>query len=901
MIVGGIGGARNPIRSQARLQISSRSSNFRSEVSCLVLKEITEMMPNVPLNKVGIPIPFGVIPADPEFEHPNRIDLLIGAGLFWRLLCVGQHRVGPGNLTWQKTLLGWVLGGSIYWPDREGGGLKTCHAVTNAQLHESISRFWEVEEISRREPSSVDAASNKCEEHFRTTTGRDDDGRYVVSIPFDEKIVELGESREQAERRLISLERRFRKNPELHQGYIDFMREYESLGHMSKVDENSLENQLGYYLPHHAVYKESSTTTKLRVVFDGSAKTSSGISLNDAQLVGMPVQSDLVTILLRFRKHRYVLSADIEKMYRQIRVREDHRRFQRILWRSNANEPISVYDLNTITYGTASASFLATRVLKKIGEDCMQSHPLASRAIIHDFYVDDLLTGCDSLEGAVKLKASLTEVLGNAGMPLRKWASNHIGALGSDRNGTPASFEIADTGRDPKTLGICWTAEPDELRYSLRDNRTNKITKRTILSEIAQIFDPLGLISPIVIRAKFIMKRLWRLDVGWDETLSQEMHTQWNDFRAELKEVPLVVIPRRVVPNNPREIELHGFSDASEQAFGATVYLRSKTVEGAWSTRLLCAKSRVAPLKSLSLPRLELSGALLLARLVSYVKEALQIEFAREYCWTDSTIVLAWLRAEPSRWKTFVANRVSETQSLTKIEAWHHVRSADNPADIVSRGIAVSALRDSDLWWHGPQWLSQNCDDWPASRPTTSVEIPEEKRAAATHAGPASAAALSDFNLASRYSSYEKLLRIPRARGINTTTQIQPTRSTYTEDRTILNRQLHGDRNYLEGDHQGIDHPGNILSTTQPTDKEYPKLLRGLKARRSTFKAQITRFRNALDAYTDTSSLEELKFKTERLVTSFDAYIEIQSELDAMDNVMDHLNERYDIEDNYSS
>ncbi|XP_017788509.1 PREDICTED: uncharacterized protein LOC108571049 [Habropoda laboriosa] len=294
---------------------------------------------------------------------------------------------------------------------------------------------------------------------------------------------------------------------------------------MSKVDENSLENQLGYYLPHHAVYKESSTTTKLRVVFDGSAKTSSGISLNDAQLVGMPVQSDLVTILLRFRKHRYVLSADIEKMYRQIRVREEHRRFQRILWRSNVNDPISVYDLNTITYGTASASFLATRVLKKIGEDCMQSHPLASRAIIHDFYVDDLLTGCDSLEGAVKLKASLTEVLGNAGMPLRKWASNHIGALGSDRNGTPASFEIADTGRDPKTLGICWTAEPDELRYSLRDNRTNKITKRTILSEIAQIFDPLGLISPIVIRAKFIMKRLWQLDVGWDETLSQEMHT----------------------------------------------------------------------------------------------------------------------------------------------------------------------------------------------------------------------------------------------------------------------------------------------------------------------------------------------------------------------------------------
>ncbi|XP_076300572.1 uncharacterized protein LOC143218889 [Lasioglossum baleicum] len=389
-MVGGLGRVRNPIRSTAQLRIASSRADFKANLSCLVIEKITEEMPNVPLNKVSVPIPAGVVPADPDFYTSGRVDLLIGACLFWDLLCVGQIKVGLGNLMWQKTRLGWVLGGSMPWANRhlDGKKLRACHVVTNAQLEKSVSRFWEVEEIGN---IGAIKHNDPCEQHFKKHTTRDKKGHFVVSIPFNERVHELGESRTQAERRLLNLERKFRRNPDLEKQYKDFLREYIELGYMTKLetkDASRVENS--FHLPHHAVLKEDSTTTNLRVVFDGSAKTSTGVSLNDTQIAGLPVQDDLFSILIRFRSHKIVLSADIAKMYRQVVVREQDRRYQGILWRFSEDEDIGTYSLNTVTYGTASASYLATRVLQQVGKDCARSAPSVSKAILRDFYVDDL-------------------------------------------------------------------------------------------------------------------------------------------------------------------------------------------------------------------------------------------------------------------------------------------------------------------------------------------------------------------------------------------------------------------------------------------------------------------------------------------------------------------------------
>ncbi|XP_076382768.1 uncharacterized protein LOC143260628 [Megalopta genalis] len=306
--------------------------------------------------------------------------------------------------------------------------------ATNSDLEIGLSRLGEVEEVVNAEVGNAEVGNaevgnaevgdaevgnaevngkdhDPCEQHFVENTRRDEQGRSIVAIPFNDRTHELGESRPQAERGLLDLERKFRKQPDLQAQYKEFLREYENLGHMSRLDPKDIGGVSGsYYLPHHAVMEGNSTTTKLRVVFDGSAKTASGVPLNDTQMVGPPTQDELLDILLRFRKHGIVVSADVAKMYRQIAVRGEDRSYQGILWRFSEHDVIGRYSLNTITYGTAFASYLATRVLQQIGKYCAHSLPDVSEVIRSDFYVDDLLT-CETCEQAlVKLTTSVRPV-----------------------------------------------------------------------------------------------------------------------------------------------------------------------------------------------------------------------------------------------------------------------------------------------------------------------------------------------------------------------------------------------------------------------------------------------------------------------------------------------------------
>ncbi|CAK9827604.1 hypothetical protein ANTRET_LOCUS5285 [Anthophora retusa] len=233
-----------------------------------------------------------------------------------------------------------------------------------------------------------------------------------------------------------------------------------------------------------------------------------------------------------------------------------------------------------------------------------------------------------------------------------------------------------------------------------------------------------------------------------------ELSTQWSDYRQELSHLSQLKIPRRAL-HGAKRIELHGFADASEKAFGACVYLRSSIGSGKWKTRILCSKSRVAPLRVISLPRLELCGALLLAQLMKRVRTALRVKITTEKYWCDSTIALAWIRGDASRWKTFVANRVSQIQEMTEVNSWAHVSSEDNPADVISRGSSPKSLSNNDLWWLGPSWLSEESTHWPRSIETT-IDIPEEKARPMT----VTTVACNINEIFLRYSDYTRLLRI---------------------------------------------------------------------------------------------------------------------------------------------
>lgn len=590
-------------------------------------------------------------------------------------------------------------------------------------LHNDLKRFWELESLPQR--SLLSDQEKACELHFLQHTKRTAEGRFCVKLPLISEPDCLGEYFYLAKRRFLNLERRFRKQHKLKSAYVDFIKEYRNLGHLSVSMVDRPEK--AYFVPHHPVIREDSESTRLRVVFDASARASSGVSINDIQMIGPTIQDSLFNILIRFRQHRFVLSADIEKMYRQVLIDESDRDLQMILWRDAENKPMQAFRLNTVTYGYSSASFLATRCLWQAGEEC--DDEFIKTIIQNDIYVDDLLTSCNDSNQLRFIQRSVAKALSESGFFLRKYRSNLPALLSSDTN--ESHEKNLTISHSTNTLGLDWDPHSDTLRFPITLNDTGSITKRSILSSTFKIFDPLGLLSLCTIVPKILIQTLWSLKLDWDDLAPKEVVKTWNTFSEGLKSINSLSIPRWVSIEDPVEVEIHCFSDASLRAYGACLYLRSIDKDGKTHVQLLCAKSRVAPASNpITIPRLELCGALLAAEMSSTVSKALRRKITQYVYWTDSSIVLSWLHISSTNLKAFVANRVAAIRELTDINSWRHVPTEQNPADLLSRGVNPQEAESCDMWWHGPTFLSLDKSNWPCVKTNTSTEyhnIPEIK------------------------------------------------------------------------------------------------------------------------------------------------------------------------------
>ncbi|XP_070153697.1 uncharacterized protein [Polyergus mexicanus] len=623
---------------------------------------------------------------------------------------------GPtGTPTAQLTALGWILSGPTGTSNSITGSATSLNCVTIPSLDSLLQKFWEIEEISSELPLSEE--DKKCEQHFIETHQRAEDGRYIIQLPFKTNPpLDIGASRETAALLYSKLEQRLRKNPDLAKPYHSFLNEYKSMGHMESVsDENPTLNQ-AVYIPHHPVLRESSSTTKLRVVFNASCKTSNGSTLNNHLMTGPKLQRDLSSIILRWRQFRYVYTADIEKMFRQIRVHRDDVDFLRIFWRSNINSPIQSYRLLTVTYGTAPAPYLAMRVINQLAIDEGHSFPKAQTIVQDSIYVDDVLFGADEVPSLKESRDQLTKLMARGGFHLRKWAANSIELLtdippGEHELAIARTFDKDDT---LKVLGLEWIPREDSFRFQIESPSVNMNTKRLILSFIAKFFDPLGWVSPVIITAKIMIQELWLRKLDWDSPITADLLEPWKKYCAEFINLKEIRIPRwtGMHPEN-LAIELHGFADASNRAYAAVVYLRILRSLSEFSVVLITAKSKVAPIKTISVPRLELNAIVLLTRLLEFAQKSLNMQHIPTYGWTDSSVALAWLRGHPSRWTTYVANRVSEVQTRLPSIKWNHVPSKENPADCASRGLSPAELRDFELWWAGPAWLRSPSTAWP--------------------------------------------------------------------------------------------------------------------------------------------------------------------------------------------
>lgn len=372
------------------------------------------------------------------------------------------------------------------------------------------------------------------------------------------------------------------------------------------------------YIPHHPVIRETSSTTRVRVVFNASCETSNGTSLNSHLLAGPKLQTDLIAVLLRWRQHKYVYTADIAKMYRQILVDPRDRDFQRVLWiaeDSTAHE----YQLTTVTYGTASAPYLALRVLRQLLIDEGDSFPLASSLLRDNIYVDDVLFGAEDMPLLRQTQDQVCSLLQRGGFQLRKWASNRADLLTdipSEDHGL-ACNQIMQPDDRLSVLGLSWKPALDVFQIHVDVSAKMPRTKREILSTIARLFDPMGWVAPVIIAAKIIMQQLWRCKCDWDETIPPLVHARWTAVYQALSGIDGMTLPRWTRRDSDTvHYELHGFADASSVAYAAAVYLRVQSQSGEVAVTFLAAKSKVAPVKPTTIPRLELAASVLLARLL---------------------------------------------------------------------------------------------------------------------------------------------------------------------------------------------------------------------------------------------------------------------------------------------
>ena len=596
---------------------SPHRDDWSQVIKVTVLPKVTTELPRHHLQSIrDMPYIQSLSPlADPLFHEPKHIDLILDVDFMDSILLPEKVTGPPGTPSAWKTELGWGVMGR-YVPN----SLSKCPTATvdsvaaaasEVPLDKQLERFWVMEELPKGLPP-MSSQEEAVQEHYALThLFSPPAGRYIVTLPKRVTTLQLGESRQRALTRFLRNEQGLLRKGNWTK-FQEVVQEYLTLGHAQPVtaQELCLPVSQAYYLPMHAVFKQSSTSTKLRVVFDASSPTTSGASLNDILAAGSTLHPNLDHILIKFRSYRVALSGDVAKMYREVSLCESDRQLHRFLWRADPAEPISDFCMNKVTFGVTASPYVAVRTLQQTASDFSEPNSKATWHIKSSFYVDDLLAGADDTESALKLYQELRKVLLQGGFDLRKWRSSSpqvLSKIPQELQELLPKQEMVDahTASYPKTLGITWDSRLDVMVAQVQLPENYISTKRGVVSDTAKSFDVLGWLSPFILRMKVLFQSLWREKIGWDTPLSEDLKAQHVQWRSELSVLKDITLPRCYFSDAAASsLQLHGFSDASEKAYAAVVYVRATYVDGSVTSRLVMAKTRVAPLKTLSVPRL---------------------------------------------------------------------------------------------------------------------------------------------------------------------------------------------------------------------------------------------------------------------------------------------------------
>ncbi|XP_037024141.1 uncharacterized protein LOC119066028 [Bradysia coprophila] len=675
-----------------------------------------------------------------------------------------------------KTRLGWVIQGPSYKGGENSNrqfSMNICECqVDDNNLHQLVKDYFQSENLGVSIPNTLmESKENQRAREIMESTTSKRNGRYETGLLWKYDQIELPNSYPMALKRLQCLESKMSKDPKLAENLRTQMQQFVDKKYIRKLTAEELQSTNEsriWYLPTFPAFNPKKPE-KVRIVWDGAAKVMK-VSLNSLLLTGPDQLVPLPDILRKFRERLYAFIGDIKEMYHQIRVIEADQNVQRFLWRDGdqTREP-DIYVMMVLTFGLTCSPSQAQYVKNRNAFDFIKEYPEAVYTIIHKHYVDDMLDSEHTIDAAEKRIREVKFIHKEGGFEIRNFLSNskellrRIGETGeqSTKN-MNISFELGTE----RVLGMFWNTGTDCFTFSLKYTKVNEQilsgkhhpTKREVLRVLMSVFDPLGLLAHYLIHTKILLQEIWRTKVNWDEQITQPNFKKWTEWIKTLHEVENIQIPRlyspKLSPNEPKSIQIHTFVDASCEAYATAVYLRIEDESGV-DCCLVNAKTKVAPNKPMSVPRLELQGAVLGTRLTNSVKSSQTFKIDKVVYWTDSLTVMGWINSEARRYNQFVAFRIGEVLESSESNQWRWVPSEHNVADEATKSKEIAKLDSTARWYKAPEFLYDDEDTWFSDE----IEHSTEEEIRPSFVMTLREVALEELIDLSRFSQWNRLVR----------------------------------------------------------------------------------------------------------------------------------------------
>ncbi|XP_055551044.1 uncharacterized protein LOC129733299 [Wyeomyia smithii] len=697
------------VRTVSKLVLPKQSLRFA---------EIATRFPHL----AGLPV------ADHVGEEPA---ILIGLDNL-HLFAPQESRIGqPGEPIAVRSRLGWT----VYGPEKRQKenaatflNLHVTESVSNQELHDMMRAQYVLDEAGVATFAVPESLEDQRAKAIQLKTTKQVGDRFVTGLLWRKDERRFPDSYPMAVRRAKALERRLEQDEVLKNIVCKQIDDYQAKGYAHKATKEELSgtpSSAVWYLPLNVVVNPRKPG-KVRLVWDAAACVR-GVSLNTQLLKGPDMLVSLPKVICRFREKPVAFGGDIEEMYHQVRVRNEDKSAQRFLFRSTSDDELQVYVMDVLTFGATCSPSSAQYVKNVNAGRFAEQFPEAAAAIVDRHYVDDYYDSADTVAEAIARAKAVKFIHSEGGFNIRNWVSNSntiLEEMGERSENAAVHFNKNKNTEFERVLGIVWEPLQDQFLFSTSSRAEfRKIlqdelcpTKRMVLSFVMSLFDPLGLLSPFTVLGRMLLQDIWRMGCDWDEKIDRESFRKWIKWAKLLPEIETFRISRSYFGNarsdEVHDIQLHVFTDASETAYGCVAFLRA-VVRGEIMCTLIMSRAKVAPLKLVSIPRLELQAAVLGARLTRTVRENHSLTIGKQCIWTDAQTVLSWIRSDQRNYKQYVGFRIGEILSLTKLTDWYWVPTKLNIADQLTKLGNELDLSSNSSWVRGPAFLYQSEEKWP--------------------------------------------------------------------------------------------------------------------------------------------------------------------------------------------